>query len=83
VTRALPPAGPAQPGPGRVVPVSYLVGSTDPAVLAEVVARVAARRVGGDLLVAELTAEQVAYLRREYAGRAVIEPDVPPGPFST
>jgi hypothetical protein len=62
-------------------PVAYLIGSRDPAVLAEIVAGHHARRLGPDLLIAELTAAQVADLRQAFAGRAVVAPDAPMSPF--
>jgi hypothetical protein len=62
-------------------PVAYLIGSRDPAVLAEVVAVHHARRVGPGLLIAEITAAQAAELRQAFAGRAVIDPDAPMSPF--
>jgi len=66
------PAGPTSSGPG---PAPYLIGSADAGLLAELATRMSARRISGDLIVAELTDQQATDLRREYAGRAVIEPD--------
>ena len=62
-------------------PVAYLIGSRDPAVLAEVVAGHHARRVEPGLVVAELTAAEAAELRMRYAGRAVVAADAPMSPF--
>jgi hypothetical protein len=62
-------------------PVAYLIGSRDPAVLAEVVAYRHARRIGPGLVIAELTEDEAIALRQEYAGRAVIAPDAPMSPF--
>ena len=67
--------------PGRAGPVAYLIGSRDPAVLAEVVADRHARRLSDALLIAELTRDEAAELHRRYAGRAVITPDAPMSPF--
>ena len=72
MTEPTTPAGPTSSGPG---PAPYLIGSTDTDLLAELATRTAARRVSSELLVVELTDTQAADLRREYAGRAVIEPD--------
>jgi hypothetical protein len=69
---------PAHGGPGVV---AYLIGSRDPAVLAEVVADHHARRIEATLAIAELTPTEVAELRQRYAGRAVIAPDAPMSPF--
>ena len=62
-------------------PVAYLIGSRDPAVLAEIVAGHHARRLGPGLLIAELTAAEAADLRLAFAGRAVVAPDAPMSPF--
>jgi len=69
------------PAPGGTGPVAYLIGSRDPAVLAEVVAGHHARRLRPDLLIAELTRDEAAELRRKYTGRAVVAPDAPMSPF--
>jgi hypothetical protein len=69
------------PAPGERRSVAYLIGSRDPAVLAEVVAHRHARRIGPGLVIAELTDDEADALRREYAGRAVIAPDAPMSPF--
>jgi hypothetical protein len=68
--------------PGRAAPAAYLIGSRDPAVLAEVVAAHHARRLSDGLLIAELTRAEAAELGTRYAGRAVIAPDAPMSPFS-
>jgi hypothetical protein len=70
------------PTPAARGPVAYLIGSRDPAVLAEVVAEHHARRVEPGLVVAELTAAEAAQLRVRYAGRAVVAADAPMSPFS-
>jgi hypothetical protein len=69
------------PTPTGRGPVAYLIGSRDPAVLAEVVADHHARRVEPGLVVAELTCDEATELRRRYAGRAVVAPDAPMSPF--
>ena len=76
------------PGAGHLLdaavprgPVAYLIGSRDPEVLAEVVADHHARRLRQDLLIAELTRDEAAELRRKYTGRAVVAPDAPMSPF--
>ena len=62
-------------------PLTYVIASRDDTVLAEVVAHRHARRVEPHLLLAELTADEVTTMRRQYAGRAVIAPDAPMSPF--
>jgi hypothetical protein len=69
------------PGPNGPQPVAYLIGSRDRVVLAEVISQWHARRLGPNLLIAELTADEADAVRREYVGRAVITPDAPLSPF--
>jgi hypothetical protein len=69
------------PVPSGTGPVAYLIGSRDSAVLAEVVADHHARRLEQGLVIAELTRDEAAELRRKYAGRAVVAPDAPMSPF--
>jgi hypothetical protein len=69
--------------PGGAGPLAYVIASRDDTVLAEVVAHRHARRIEPHLLLAELTADEVSDLRRQYAGRAVIAPDAPMSPFCT
>lgn len=69
------------PTPGAAGPATYLIGSRDTAVLAEVVAAHHARRLRDGLVIAELTGAEAADLRRRFAGRAVVTPDAPASPF--
>lgn len=64
-------------------PLTYVVASRDDTVLAEVVAHRHARRIEPNLLLAELTADEVTSMRRQYAGRALIAKDPPASPFSS
>ena len=75
-----------QPRAGQLIdgapePLPYVIASRDDTVLAEVVAHRHARRIEPHLLFAELTADEVSAMRRQYAGRAVIAPDAPMSPF--
>jgi hypothetical protein len=71
------------PAAGDRRPVAYLIGSRDKAVLAEVISQWHARRLGPNLVIAELTAAEADAVRREYAGRAVVAPDAPMSPFGS
>jgi hypothetical protein len=81
------PAGPTGPGRER-----YLIGSSDPALLADLagrlsgwegvrVDRVLNTTAGVGAIVVEATPEAIARLRSELGPRAVIEPDRPLDPM--
>jgi hypothetical protein len=66
---------------GDATLLAYLIASHDDSVLAEVIAHQHARRIEPNLVLTELTCDEAAVLRKQYAGRAVIAADAPMSPF--